>query len=272
MKKPPKPSTLKALDFETSIRASKAYLRTRVYQDGVGEQVAELLGEFFTLWCRNIAFPELALPVVVMLRRWLKEVSPWSNGSANGASGNRGQQNGKGGRKGPKPDDTGKGNRNAKVNGQIVLLVQKLEANSRFIEERRAKVEFAPNDRAGVEGFLKEYESGKTPLGAFAEGQRKQREERRRVIEQGRKDEERRSAREEKDQKNQKEIVEDGFEGSDDDVPAADDDDDDDGDGLRRELEAEREVEAEEEDEEEIEMDEEDERELDDDEIEMIES
>jgi nucleolar complex protein 2 len=36
MKKLPKPSTLKVLEFNTSIRAPKAYLRTRIYQDGVG--------------------------------------------------------------------------------------------------------------------------------------------------------------------------------------------------------------------------------------------
>src|SRR6202035_3681477 len=108
-----KPTTLKPLDFSTSIRASKSYLRTRVYQDGVGEQVAELFSEFFILWAKNIAFPELALPVVVMLKRWLKEVSSKSSG-----------------------------NKNGKVNQMIALLVQKLEANSKWIEERRAKVTF----------------------------------------------------------------------------------------------------------------------------------
>ncbi len=43
MKKAPKPSTLKGLDFASNYKAQKTYLRTRVYQDGVGEQVAELL-------------------------------------------------------------------------------------------------------------------------------------------------------------------------------------------------------------------------------------
>jgi nucleolar complex protein 2 len=162
MKKPPKPTTLKPLDFSTSIRASKSYLRTRVYQDGVGEQVAELFSEFFILWAKNIAFPELALPVVVMLKRWLKEVSSKSSG-----------------------------NKNGKVNQMIALLVQKLEANSKWIEERRAKVTFAPSDRAEVEGFLKDVEWEKTPLGAFVVVQRKLRDERAKSVEQGRKDEER---------------------------------------------------------------------------------
>jgi nucleolar complex protein 2 len=163
MKKPPKPSTLKALDFSTNYKAQKSYLRTRVYQDGVGEQVAELLSEFFVLWSTNIAFPELALPVIVMLKRWLKDASNKSSG-----------------------------NKNSKVNSELVLVVQKLEANSKFIEEKRAKVEFAPNNRAGVESFLKGFEWEKTPLGAYVAGQRKKREEKAKVLEASRREEDKR--------------------------------------------------------------------------------
>ncbi|TVY49791.1 Nucleolar complex protein [Lachnellula occidentalis] len=162
MKKPPKPSTLKSLDFASNYKAQKSYLRTRVYQDGVGEQVAELLSEFFVLWSTNIAFPELALPVIVMLKRWLKEVSNKTSG-----------------------------NKNSKVNSSFVLLIQKLEANSKWIEEKRAKVDFAPNNRAGVEGFLKGFEWEKTPLGAFVAGQRKQRDEKAKLLEEGRREEDR---------------------------------------------------------------------------------
>ncbi|KAE9988277.1 hypothetical protein EG328_011650 [Venturia inaequalis] len=162
MKKSPKNSTLKPLDFATNIRAPKLYLKTRVYQDGLGEQVVELLSEFFVLWCKNIAFPELALPVVVMLKRWIKDASQEKTG-----------------------------NRNGKVNAAMKLIVQKLEANARFVEEKRAKVEFAPRNRAGVEGFLKELEWEKTPLGAFVTGQRKSRADKEKVLEDGRQAEER---------------------------------------------------------------------------------
>lgn len=170
MRKPPKPTTLKPLDFNTTIRAPKSYLRTRTYQDGVAEQVQELLSEFFYIWTKNIAFPELALPVTVMLRRWLKEVN----------------QRGKG--KG--------GNNNTKINSAVQLLVQKLEANSKWVEEKRAKVEFAPNHRQGVDSFLKDVTEQKTPLGAYVVGQRKTREEKAKVLEESRKEEERRRAAE----------------------------------------------------------------------------
>lgn len=170
MKKPPKPSTLKALDFASNYKAQKTYLRTRIYQDGVGEQVVELLSEFFVLWSTSIAFPELVLPVIVMLKRWLKDVNNKTSG-----------------------------NKNHKTNSSILLLIQKLDANGKWIEERRAKVDFAPNNRAGVEGFLKGFEWEKTPLGAFVAGQRKQREEKAKLLEAGRKEDERKR-KEEKEQ------------------------------------------------------------------------
>lgn len=191
MKKPPKPATLKSLDFSTNYKAQKSYLRTRVYQDGVGEQVVELLSEFFVLWSTSIAFPELALPVNVMLKRWLKEASNKSSG-----------------------------NKNSKINSQFVLLVQKLEANAKFIEEKRSKVDFAPNNRAGVEGFLKGFEWEKTPLGAFVVGQRKQREEKHRLIEEGRK-------AEDKKRKADREAEKDAGSGSESDVNMEEDSEED---------------------------------------------
>lgn len=189
MKKPPKPSTLKSLDFASNYKAQKSYLRTRVYQDGVGEQVAELLSEFFVLWSTSIAFPELALPVIVMLKRWLKEVN-----------------------------NKGSGNKNNKINSAVLLVVQKLEANGKWIEERRAKVDFAPNDRAGVDGFLKGFEWEKTPLGAFVVGQRKQREEKAKLMEEGRREEDRKRKLNQEKEK--------GAEGSDEDIEGVDEDDD----------------------------------------------
>ncbi|MCJ1246906.1 Nucleolar Complex 2 protein [Trapelia coarctata] len=169
LKKPPKPSTLKPLDFATTLRAPKSYLRTRTYQTGVGEQVAELLAEFFGIWAKNIAFPELVIPPSVLLKRWLKDVSPhtpFSNHKSATAK--------------------GKGNKNSKITGAIALLVQKLDANAKFVEERRRKVDFAPGIREGVEGFLGEVRWEDMPLGAFVLGTRKVREEREKVLEEGR--------------------------------------------------------------------------------------
>ena len=216
MKKPPKPSTLKTLEFSTSIRATKAYLRTRVYQDGVGEQVAELLAEFFILWTKNIAFPELSLPDIVTLKRWVKAMTKKSSG-----------------------------NRNTKISSLVALLVQKLEANSRWVEEKRSKVDFAPNDRAGVEGFLKDFNWDKTPLGAYVAGQRKSRDAKAKLLEEAREMEEKKRQQAEKAGGQQEEFGADSGEEkeedlemedvSDDDVAEEDDDDDDDAESVDEE-------------------------------------
>ncbi|KIX07779.1 uncharacterized protein Z518_02433 [Rhinocladiella mackenziei CBS 650.93] len=161
MKTPAKASTLRPLDFSSNIRAPTSYLKTKAYQEGIGEQVVELFSEFLVLWTKSIAYPELQLPVTVMLKRWLKAAS-------------------KGG-----------GNRNSKLNQALLLLVQKSEANAKWIEERRNKVNFAPKDRTEVEAFLKDIQWQDTPLGAFVVAQRKLREERKIVLEQGRKEQDR---------------------------------------------------------------------------------
>lgn len=209
MRKAPKSSTLKPLDFNTAIRATKSYLRTRTYQDGLGEQVMELLSEFFVLWCKHISFPELSVPAVVALKRWLKQVSARTGG-----------------------------NKNGKINQMLLLLVQKVEANARWIEERRLNVNYTPRNRTEVEGFLKDVEWENTPLGAFVKTQRKLREERAAVLEEGRREEEKRRAEEKKGDENG---LMDGF-GS-----------DDDSDEGEEEIESEDEIEEEDEDEMELE-------------------
>ncbi|KAI5917880.1 Noc2p family protein [Camillea tinctor] len=170
MRKSPKPSTIKALDFSVAYKAPKAYLRTRVYQDGVGDQVVELFSEYFVLWSTNIAFPEFALPVIIMLKRWLKQSRKKSSGNNNG-----------------------------KVRSGLVLLVQKLEANSKFIEGKRAKVDFSPKNRAQVDAFLKDFEWEKTPVGAYVVAQRKAGAEKAKMLEQARKEDERKRKEEEQE-------------------------------------------------------------------------
>ncbi|KAF5551715.1 nucleolar complex 2 [Fusarium napiforme] len=169
MKKAPKAASLKPFDFATSYKAPKSYLRTRVYQDGVGEQLVELLGEYFFLWATSIAFPELALPVVIQLKRWIKQAR-----------------------------NKNTGNKNVKLASQVILLVQKLEANGKFIEEKRAKVDFAPRDRTQVEAFLRDFDFAKTPLGAYVVGQRKARAERVKLLEEARREDDRKRRQDEK--------------------------------------------------------------------------
>ncbi|PSR82047.1 Noc2p family-domain-containing protein [Coniella lustricola] len=174
MKKPPKATTLKALDYAVQYKAPKSYLRTRIYQDGVGEQVVELFCEYFGIWSTNIAFPEFALPVVIMLKRWLKEA------------------------RGNKKATKGAGNRNTKLVTQIALLVQKLEANAKFIEDKRSKVDFAPKNRDQVDKFLSGFDWEKTPIGVYVVSQRKLKAEKARMMEEARKEDDKKRKEDEK--------------------------------------------------------------------------
>ncbi|KAL1900153.1 Nucleolar Complex 2 protein [Sporothrix stenoceras] len=222
MKKAAKISTEKQLDFAVNYKAPKSLLHTTVYQTAVGEQVVELLSEYFALWATSIAFPEFALPVIIMLKRWIKDARK------------RGGKNGR--------------QLNNKVVSGLVLVVQKLEANAAFIESKRAHVTYAPRDRTEVDAFLKDFDWQKTPVGAFVVAQRKASAERQRVLEETRKQEDARRQEEKKqlqaarlDEENDKEdddeeddIEEEDFdeeeeeEDEEEDVEEEDDDDEDD--------------------------------------------
>ncbi|ETS82150.1 hypothetical protein PFICI_07152 [Pestalotiopsis fici W106-1] len=197
MRKSPKAATIKPLDFHVNYKAPKTYLRTRVYQDGVGDQVVELFSEYFVLWSTNIAFPEFALPVIIMLKRWLKQSRKKTGG-----------------------------NNNNKLRSGLVLLVQKLEANAKFIEGKRAKVDFAPRDRSQVDAFLKDFEWEKTPIGAYVVAQRKAGTEKARMLEQARKEDERKRKEEEQEARHAN-GVEDDDDDEDEDVDMEDEEDED---------------------------------------------
>ncbi|KAK6522674.1 Nucleolar Complex 2 protein [Arthrobotrys megalospora] len=163
MKKPPKASTLKPLDFATIIRAPKSYLRTRVLQDGVGDQIVEVLSEYFVLWATSVAFPELIVPPVMIVRKYLKKASA-----------------------------PGTGNKNVRFNNALAGLVTRLESNAKWIEEKRRDVSFGPGRMDEVMGFSKGLEWEKSPLGVYVVTQRNVREERRKNLEEAKKEEEKR--------------------------------------------------------------------------------
>lgn len=160
----PKNTNLTAFDFEHNIKANSAYLGTRVYQQGVCEQFVELTGEFFVLYSKSISFPELATPVTISLRRYIKQ------------------------------------SKNVKFNKQLSNLVEKLNQNAKFIEQKRANVEFGPTNRVEVNRFLQDLSWEKTPLGAYVVVQRDVKEEKMRILRESlaEEDEERKRAKEAK--------------------------------------------------------------------------
>ncbi|KAK4045973.1 Nucleolar Complex 2 protein [Microbotryomycetes sp. JL201] len=142
-----KPSTLKPLDWEYYLKCPTAYQRTRVYADSLGEEVVYLLSEYYGALALSIALPELVLPGIVSLKRHAKKT--------------------------PSP----------RLASQLKSLVDKLEAQSKWIEQRRENVDFAPTKRDKVDRFLAGEERDSTPLGAFVKIQRKVKEQKRATLE-----------------------------------------------------------------------------------------
>lgn len=72
LKSKPKPSTLKPLDFKCSIRAPNQYLGTKTYHTGLIDQVVSLLYYYYATQAKSIAFPELAIPAMIQIKRIIK--------------------------------------------------------------------------------------------------------------------------------------------------------------------------------------------------------
>ncbi|CAG8447506.1 10994_t:CDS:10 [Ambispora leptoticha] len=154
LRQKPKPSTLKPLDFSLHLKAPKSYLHTRVYQDGIGEEITDILLEYYACFCLSVAFPELVIPAIVQIKRHIKK------------------------------------SKNVKMNKQLHSLIEKFEQNAKYIEQHRAQIEFAPNDRAKVEAFMKDFDHESTPLGSYANSARKLKDQREKLLNRENKDEE----------------------------------------------------------------------------------
>ncbi|GAA5900855.1 mRNA-binding ribosome synthesis protein NOC2 [Sporobolomyces salmoneus] len=149
-----KPSTLKPLDWEYYLKCPTSYQRTRVYADALAEETIHLLTEFFgSALSKSIAFPELALPAIVTLKRLSKKTLQ-----------NKGQ---------------------VKLSSMVKVLIEKLESNSKWIEGKREQVEFGPMKRDKVERFLKDEDEARTPMGTHLKLMRRAREARKATLERG---------------------------------------------------------------------------------------
>lgn len=142
----PKHSALDALDFETTIRAPKAYLGTKVYQEGVCDEFTDLASEFFAQHSKSIAFPELSTPIVIAFKRFIAR------------------------------------SEDGRFNKQLSRLVEKLEENNRFIQQKRNGINFSPTNKTEAAMFLKDFLWEKTPFGNFVVIQRQVRLEKARAV------------------------------------------------------------------------------------------
>ncbi|KAJ7128139.1 Noc2-domain-containing protein [Mycena crocata] len=158
----PKPSTLRPLDLEVQIRAPQQYMKTRIYSEGLIEEAVYLLAEWLASPAvhGSIAFPEVVVPVVIMLR---KSVKAAKTGGASASS-------------------------SAKDLGLVKGLLERIEESARWVEQRRKGVVLAPSKL----GDVREWERGlvsnvdESPLGKYVKVQRKTRERRRKLVDKAR--------------------------------------------------------------------------------------
>lgn len=149
----PKASTLRHFDFDTNIRAPQQYLKTRVYEEGLAEEASYLLAEYLASGPvhGSIAFPEMVVPLTMMLRKTIKgaKSSSWK----------------------------------AKEAGIAKILVERIEESSKWAEQKRKGVTFTPSRMTEVGTWENSIKLDETPLGRYVKVQRKAREKRKKLVE-----------------------------------------------------------------------------------------
>jgi hypothetical protein len=126
-----------------------------VYTEGLVEETAYLLAEWLASKPvqGSVAFPELVVPLVVVLRKAIKA----AKSSGKNASG--------------------------KDVGVVKGLLERVEESSRWVEQRRKGVTFTPGMLAEVEDWESRVKVEESPLGKYIKVQRKTREKRRLLVE-----------------------------------------------------------------------------------------
>eukprot|EP00116_Pleurobrachia_bachei_P005008 sb/3465270/ len=100
----------KPIDLTCVLKVTKGYKKTKAYQDGVFDLSFELILNYVSQLSQSIAFPEASFPVSVWLRKFNKSCN------------------------------------NSKYTSQIRQILEKTEAVSRDITDKRSGVSFSPRD------------------------------------------------------------------------------------------------------------------------------
>lgn len=153
-----KASTLKPLDFETQIRVPQQYVKTRVFSEGITEESIFLLAEWLSspVVHGSVGFPEIVVPIVVLLRRSLKAAK--TNSSASGTS---------------------------KEQTMMKTFLERVEESAKWVENQRKEVAFTPGKITAVAEWEKELRKNlkDAALCKYLKVQIRAREKRRKLLE-----------------------------------------------------------------------------------------
>lgn len=130
-------------------------MKTRVYSEGIVEEAVYLLAEWLASPALqgSIAFPEIVVPVLVLLRKSVK--------------------------------NTKTGFSSGKDSSLVKNLLERIDESAKWVEKRRAGVHFSPGKMDALEGWENDLkpEVDDSPLGKYIKIQRKTREKRRKLVE-----------------------------------------------------------------------------------------
>ncbi|KAF7791583.1 hypothetical protein EIP86_002600 [Pleurotus ostreatoroseus] len=148
----PKASTLRPLDFDTTLRAPQQYLKTRVYAEGVVEEAAFLLAEYLssTPVHASVGFPEIVVPIIAAMRRATKAAQ--------------------------------KGKWKGKEVSTMKALVERIEESAKWVEDKRRGISFGPGKMGEVENWESDVKVEETPLGKYVRILRKAREKQKKIV------------------------------------------------------------------------------------------
>jgi nucleolar complex protein 2 len=137
------------------IRTPQQYLRTRIYHEALVEEAIYVLAEWLSSSSihQSIAFPEIVVGIVVMLRKNLKAA---------------------------------KNSRSAgKEVGSVKALVERVEETAKWMEEKRKGVAFGPGRHEAVGSWEAERSGdiGESPLSKYVKMLRKAKEKKRALME-----------------------------------------------------------------------------------------